>query len=316
MIVVVDSCGLQHSYNVQPAVVMYLGEGDFHDTQYDHLVAQGGIGTFAAGLIGDASFCRHQISVYPTKAEEKIYEDDAPHVFAVGSAMCFLFAIILFLFYDGYVRVQQNRVVGHAERSQALVSSLFPGKVARRLFETNRHRDGQSILDQSNHSSHLLNFVTKSERSAAASSAGNEERPIAELFPEATVMFADIAGFTAWSSIREPTHVFQLLESIFQAFDEEARKDGVFKVETVGDCYVSVCGVPEACADHAEVMARFARECLYQFNRVVRDLELKLGPDTGDLALRYVRFSPGRSKRGSWFSVLTKKFCHVETESV
>lgn len=41
-----------------------------------------------------------------------------------------------------------------------------------------------------------------------------------------------IAGFTAWSSIREPTHVFLLLESIFQAFDEEARKAGVFKVET------------------------------------------------------------------------------------
>lgn len=62
--------------------------------------------------------------------------------------------------------------------------------------------------------------------------------------------------------------VFVLLESIFQAFDQEARKAGVFKVETVGDCYVAVCGVPEACADHAEVMANFSRECLYQFNRV------------------------------------------------
>lgn len=97
-----------------------------------------------------------------------------------------------------------------------------------------------------------------------------------------------IAGFTAWSSIREPTHVFQLLESIFQAFDEEARRAGVFKVETVGDCYVAVAGVPEACFDHAEVMANFARRCLYQFNKVVRGLELILGPDTGDLAMRYI----------------------------
>jgi class 3 adenylate cyclase len=80
-----------------------------------------------------------------------------------------------------------------------------------------------------------------------------------------------------------------LLESIFQAFDELARKAGVFKVETVGDCYVAVCGVPEANPKHAEVMARFARDCLDQFNNVVRGLELKLGPDTGDLALRYVR---------------------------
>jgi len=283
--VVVDSCGLQHSYNVQPTEATYLGEGDFHDTGYEYLVVQGILGTFAAGRIGGSIFCKHKISVYPTKAYEETYATDSPHVFAVGSASCFLFAIILFLFYDGYVRIKQEQVVGHAERSQALVSSLFPGKVARLLFETNSRRDAPSALDQSNHSAHLLNFITKSER-RAASGANSEERPIAELFPEATVMFADIAGFTAWSSIREPTQVFQLLESIFQAFDEEARKAGVFKVETVGDCYVSVCGVPEACVNHAEVMASFARECLYQFNRVVRDLELKLGPDTGDLALR------------------------------
>lgn len=31
---------------------------------------------------------------------------------------------------------------------------------------------------------------------------------------------------------------------------------------------VAVCGVPEACSDHAEVMANFARQCLYQFNKV------------------------------------------------
>jgi class 3 adenylate cyclase len=49
---------------------------------------------------------------------------------------------------------------------------------------------------------------------------------------------ADIAGFTAWSSIRDPHQVFTLLESIFQTFDAAAKKFGVFKVETIGDCYV------------------------------------------------------------------------------
>jgi class 3 adenylate cyclase len=49
---------------------------------------------------------------------------------------------------------------------------------------------------------------------------------------------ADIAGFTAWSSMRDPHQVFTLLESIFQAFDVLAKKRGVYKVETIGDCYV------------------------------------------------------------------------------
>ena len=51
---------------------------------------------------------------------------------------------------------------------------------------------------------------------------------------------ADIAGFTAWSSIRDPNQVFTLLESIFQGFDAIAKKYKVFKVETIGDCYVGM----------------------------------------------------------------------------
>ena len=54
-------------------------------------------------------------------------------------------------------------------------------------------------------------------------------------------MFADIAAFTAWSSTRELFQVFELLESIYGAFDELAKRRRIFKVETVGDCYVAVC---------------------------------------------------------------------------
>lgn len=59
-------------------------------------------------------------------------------------------------------------------------------------------------------------------------------KPIADLFPQVTVLFADIAGFTAWSSVREPSQVFTLLESIFETFDAIAKKHKVFKVETIG----------------------------------------------------------------------------------
>lgn len=59
----------------------------------------------------------------------------------------------------------------------------------------------------------------------------------ADLFPHATVFFADIAGFTSWSSVREPSQVFTLLETIYKSFDKSAKKRKVFKVETVGDCY-------------------------------------------------------------------------------
>jgi len=77
-----------------------------------------------------------------------------------------------------------------------------------------------------------------------------------------------------------------LLETLFAAFDEIASRRRVFKVETVGDCYVAVAGLPDPRKDHAIVMARFARDVLYKMNDLTKKLEVTLGPDTGDLSLR------------------------------
>ena len=67
--------------------------------------------------------------------------------------------------------------------------------------------------------------------------SGLGPKPIADLFLNVTVMFGDISGFTAWSSVREPAQVFTLLEQIYSAFDSIAKKKKIFKVETIGDCY-------------------------------------------------------------------------------
>jgi len=76
------------------------------------------------------------------------------------------------------------------------------------------------------------------------------------------------------------------LETIYGAFDTIAKQRRVFKVETVGDCYVAVAGVPNARRDHATVMCRFARDCLIKMNQLTNRLEVALGPDTADLAFR------------------------------
>jgi class 3 adenylate cyclase len=114
-----------------------------------------------------------------------------------------------------------------------------------------------------------------------------ESKPIADLFPNCTVLFADISGFTAWSSEREPEQVFTLLETIFQKFDHIARKRDIFKVETIGDCYVAVTGLPDPQPDHAVRMTKFARTCMQKVAEVTKDLEVTLGPGTGDLRMRF-----------------------------
>ena len=61
----------------------------------------------------------------------------------------------------------------------------------------------------------------------------------------------------------------------------------VFKVETIGDCYVAACGLPEKREDHAVVMVRFAAVCLRVFRTLVKKLELQLGPGTSELKIRW-----------------------------
>ena len=51
--------------------------------------------------------------------------------------------------------------------------------------------------------------------------------------------------------------VFTLLETLYGAFDEIAQRRRVFKVETIGDAYVAVAGLPTPRRDHAAVMVRF-----------------------------------------------------------
>ena len=78
----------------------------------------------------------------------------------------------------------------------------------------------------------------KPEEFALTSETIFGSRPIAELHPYTTVMFADLDGFTAWSSQRDPCQVFTLLELLFHSFDTIAKRRNVYKVETRGDIYV------------------------------------------------------------------------------
>ena len=65
-----------------------------------------------------------------------------------------------------------------------------------------------------------------------------------------------------------------------------AKERRVFKVETVGDCYVAVAGCPDPMKNHAVVVSRFALECISTMDSLTKRLEVTLGPDTGDLAVR------------------------------
>ncbi|CAB9514931.1 Receptor-type guanylate cyclase gcy [Seminavis robusta] len=110
--------------------------------------------------------------------------------------------------------------------------------------------------------------------------------PLPDVFVSTTVVLTDIVGFTAWSSVREPVHVFKFLEECYECVDSIADKYKIFKVETVGESWVGASGIPEPRIDHALCAAKFALGCMKKIPRLMKRQEIKFGPDTGDLSLR------------------------------
>ena len=188
--------------------------------------------------------------------------------------MVFAFTICTFLLYNHRVEKRQNTILNKAANSTAIVSSLFPKQVRERLLQDEQEEDKKNkrLFAKGNRLKTYLEDDTK---------------PIADLFPNATVMFADIVGFTAWSSTRGPESVFVLLQTLYQGFDKIAKCRQVFKVETIGDSYLAVTGLPELQPRHALIMARFAWECRDKMSELMRYLEVQLGPDCSDLKMRF-----------------------------
>ena len=89
-----------------------------------------------------------------------------------------------------------------------------------------------------------------------------EERTIAERFDEATVVFADLVGFTPLVERMTAIETAAMLNELYREFDDASRRHGVEKIKTIGDAYMAAAGVPEPCADHAIRAVALAREML------------------------------------------------------
>jgi guanylate cyclase len=105
-------------------------------------------------------------------------------------------------------------------------------------------------------------LLTNAIPAAIASRLKHGENRIAEAYPETTVVFADIVGFTPWAGRTDPHRVVALLDDLFSRFDRRAAELGIEKIKTVGDAYMAAAGAPLARADHAAAGLAFGQAIL------------------------------------------------------
>lgn len=281
-----NACGQVYSYEVVGHEVNFLGEGDYHSKIYDSMgVTSDFAVTTDASLL--TSLCNFTMHIYPTKTMEDNSNTNMPVYITLAVISMFAFTTLIFLLYDLLVQRQQSTLAATAMKTTAILGSLFPQEVHERLFNSTMGPNDNAHSAPKYRMRKMVSDDDKNKPQGDKDDEKKKDAPIADLFPECTVMFCDISGFTAWSSVREPTQVFMLLETVYNAFDNIANRRGVFKVETIGDSYLAVTGLPTPREDHALVMVKFSCDCLNRMRELTQSLELELGPGTAELAMRF-----------------------------
>lgn len=172
---------------------------------------------------------------------------------------------------EGYLTAERA-LVGGVALFQTYVIGLLAAytieRYARRAFLSER----EAQIERARSERLLLNILP----SPIAERLKNREGPIADLHAEASILFADIAGFTAMSVEMPPQELVAMLNRLFSGFDQLVRELGVEKIKTIGDAYMAVAGVPEPVDDHAERIADLALAM-----RDTATLPIRIGIDTG-----------------------------------
>lgn len=168
---------------------------------------------------------------------------------------------------------------------------LLQGKLIRveqenkKLETTVKERTRELENEKNRSESLLLNILPKE---IAEELTAHPDRTIAKEYPNVTVLFTDIVGFTSISGGLRAEQVVTMLNKMFSMFDERAQREGIEKIKTIGDSYMAAAGLtPDKNNDGAAKMITFAQNLLkdvevFNQNSDVK-LKIRIGLNSGPL---------------------------------
>ena len=188
-----------------------------------------------------------------SRFESQVYRQDRTTIWVSENVRTVRDSLGQILYYEGTVvditarKIAEDRLRYEQEQSERLLLNILPFPIAQRLKM--------------------------------------QEETIADFFPDVTVLFADLVGFTEIAARTEAVELVKLLNGIFSTFDALTEYHQLEKIKTIGDAYMVVSGLPQHRLDHAEAMANMALDMLIavaEYNRVHNaHLSMRIGINTG-----------------------------------
>ncbi|OQW93279.1 MAG: hypothetical protein BWK79_11980 [Beggiatoa sp. IS2] len=176
---------------------------------------------------------------------------------------------------EDYLQKPFNQVI-----LKAKISASLERKRLRDLEQAYLH---QLQIEQDKSEKLLLNILPK----PIAERLKKGAHTIADNFPDVTILFSDLVGFTKFCSRVPPQELIEKLNEIFLAFDRLTEVHNLEKIKTIGDAYMLVGGLPTKLPNHAEAVANMALdmiETIKQINRQNNDtFEIRVGIHTGSV---------------------------------
>ena len=139
---------------------------------------------------------------------------------------------------------------------------------------------GQRNFFQDRSETLLLNILPKEISEALKT----DKSAIAAHYESASVLFADIVGFTPMAAAMPPLRVVNLLNEVFHCLDDLVEKYDLEKIKTIGDCYMVAAGVPNERPDHASALVQLAldmREAVASRTFGDQKLAFRIGINSG-----------------------------------
>jgi adenylate cyclase len=140
-------------------------------------------------------------------------------ILTVVSAWGMVVAVVWYALRE--IRRARTAMEAEYERSETLLSNILPATIAARLKDPTRNI-------------------------------------IADKYDDASILFADIAGYTKRASDTTPSDLVRFLDRLYTDLDALVDRHGLEKVKTSGDSYMVVSGVPQPRDDHMEALACLA----------------------------------------------------------